>query len=99
MKIRSRTIAVVAAAVLTLASCSASTVDGTGTRAASSGTASAQPSARRTDPPTADSSSCPSRYLPPDPHRPRVALAFTVADDHSTVSGTEKVTFRPDLPI
>src|SRR5437762_5006368 len=44
-------------------------------------------------------SSCPASYLPPDPARPQVSLNFVVSADHGTVSGTEHLTFTPDLPI
>lgn len=52
--------------------------------------------------PTAASSSgsaCPRSYAAPDPQRPRVTLRFTVAPDLTTVTGTEHVSFIPDLPI
>ena len=43
--------------------------------------------------------SCPSAYAAPDPNRPVIELKFTVADDLSTVTGTEHVVFRPDKDI
>ena len=43
--------------------------------------------------------SCPADRAQPDPHRPRIAFDFRLEDDRSTVTGTETVTFTPDLPI
>jgi hypothetical protein len=43
--------------------------------------------------------SCPAHRAEPDPDRPRVALDFRLADDRSTVTGTETLTFTPDLPV
>jgi hypothetical protein len=43
--------------------------------------------------------SCPAGYARPDPNRPRVTLDFSVAADHATVAGSERVVFTPDLPI
>ncbi len=43
--------------------------------------------------------SCRPDYAPPDPDRPQVQLAFTVGRDHRTVTGHERVVFRPDLPV
>ncbi len=45
------------------------------------------------------SPSCPASYAAPDPARPRVALTLAVSAGHTTVSGTEHITFTPDLPI
>lgn len=42
---------------------------------------------------------CPTAYAAPDPDRPRIRLDFDLADDLSTVRGTEQVTFTPDLPV
>ncbi|MEU2347276.1 peptidase M1 [Modestobacter sp. NPDC049651] len=55
---------------------------------------------RRADPapPTADAGGCPSERAAPDPHRPRVDLRFSLADDRRTVTGRETVEFTPDLP-
>jgi aminopeptidase N len=47
---------------------------------------------------SAAASSC-STYALPDPNRPKMTLAFTIATDHRTVRGHEKIVFRPDLPI
>jgi hypothetical protein len=53
--------------------------------------------------PTAGTSSpadvCPARAIAPDPKRPVVELGFDVAADLSTVQGTEKVTFIPDVAV
>ncbi|MDT4944376.1 MAG: hypothetical protein QOH14_1109, partial [Pseudonocardiales bacterium] len=45
------------------------------------------------------SADCPATYAAPDPQRPKVALAFTLAPDLTSVRGTEHVSFTPDLPI
>ena len=42
---------------------------------------------------------CATEYAAPDPRRPVVSLAFAVADDKATATGTERVTFTPDLPV
>ncbi len=42
-------------------------------------------------------SACPPSYAPPDPHRPRLSAAVTVTG--STVTGTQRIVFIPDLPI
>jgi hypothetical protein len=39
---------------------------------------------------------CPVERAGPDPERPRVALAFRLEDDRTTVTGTETVVFTPD---
>jgi hypothetical protein len=35
----------------------------------------------------------------PDPHRPHVVLSFTLSPDLTSVTGTEHISFTPDLPI
>ncbi|HST67476.1 MAG TPA: M1 family aminopeptidase [Mycobacteriales bacterium] len=45
------------------------------------------------------SATCPSSYAAPDPDRPKITLAFDLADDLKTVRGTEDVVFTPDLPV
>lgn len=47
----------------------------------------------------AGAAGCRTTYAAPDPNRPRMTLAFTVSPDHSTVTGTEKVVFRPDRAV
>jgi hypothetical protein len=42
---------------------------------------------------------CPAQRAAPDPRRPVVELAFDLAADLRTVTGTETVTFTPDLPV
>ena len=42
---------------------------------------------------------CRASYAPPDPKRPAVTLTFDVADDHRTVTGTQRVVFTPDRPV
>lgn len=92
-----------------LAACTG-TVDGTGAtahRPAANPTSAATPGPRSS--PTvpgssrssgrSDASVCPARYAAPDPDRPRIALAFTIAPGHATVRGVEQVGFRPDRPV
>ncbi len=50
-------------------------------------------------PTTSPSSSCPAGYLSPDPQRPQVTLTFSLAADHRTVTGHERVVFTPDQSI
>jgi hypothetical protein len=42
---------------------------------------------------------CPAERAEPDRRRPVVALDFRLADDRRTVTGTETLTFTPDLPV
>jgi hypothetical protein len=42
-------------------------------------------------------SACPAERAAPDPDRPVIGLAFTLADDLRTVTGTETVAFTPDV--
>src|SRR5262249_55639033 len=42
---------------------------------------------------------CPAKYAAPDPNRPRIPLTFDLSADLSTVTGTERVRFVPDLPV
>ncbi|MDQ1710662.1 MAG: hypothetical protein QOE45_112 [Frankiaceae bacterium] len=49
--------------------------------------------------PSATAAACRTTYAAPDPDRPVVALSFVVADSKASVRGTERVTFRPDLPV
>lgn len=58
--------------------------------AASSAPAAATPSG---------AAACPATYAQPDPKRPRITLAFDLAEDLATVRGTERVVFTPDLPV
>jgi hypothetical protein len=46
-----------------------------------------------------DDVACPTERAEPDPDRPVIALDFRLADDLSTVTGTETVAFTPDLPV
>jgi aminopeptidase N len=41
---------------------------------------------------------CPAQRAEPDPDRPTLDLEFSLDDDLRTVTGTERVTFTPDLP-
>ncbi|MGY1857765.1 peptidase M1 [Modestobacter sp. SYSU DS0290] len=59
---------------------------------ASSSSASAPVAARSWD------GSCPEARVRPDPDRPVVDLAFALAADLRTVTGTEVVRFTPDVP-
>lgn len=96
-------IAVLAAVCAALSACT--TVEGRGSVVSpSAGTTASTPAPTSTGPGPSQSSSpaaagCPSSYAQPDPKRPRVALKFTVADDMATVTGAERITFTPDLPI
>jgi hypothetical protein len=42
---------------------------------------------------------CSTTYGKPDPKRPVVRLTFDVDESHAEVTGTERVTFTPDLPV
>jgi hypothetical protein len=42
---------------------------------------------------------CPDRYADPDPNRPQITLTFDLSEDASTVTGTERVRFVPDLAV
>lgn len=88
-----------AAAVLTtvvLGGCSETMTAGSGRPnlpAAHGGSAASTPAA---SPP---SRTCPDRYAAPDPNRPRITLDLDISTDLGTVTGTELVHFRPDLPV
>ena len=41
---------------------------------------------------------CPDERAGPDPDRPRITLDFRLEDELTTVTGTERVVFTPDLP-
>ena len=89
-----------AAAALLVAACT-STTAGTGhgsasTRPTSAGTTAGAPPTATTAPPAP--TAC-ATYAAPDPNRPKMTLDFTIASDHRTVQGREKIVFRPDLPI
>jgi hypothetical protein len=47
--------------------------------------------------PAREPGSCPVERAQPDPDRPVVELRFRLADDLRTVTGTERVTFTPDV--
>ncbi|HEX2075183.1 MAG TPA: M1 family aminopeptidase [Geodermatophilus sp.] len=50
--------------------------------------------------PTGPVPGCPTtERATPDPHRPVITLDFRLDDDLRTVTGTETVTFTPDLPV
>jgi hypothetical protein len=51
----------------------------------------------RTAAPEAEEFACPAERAAPDPDRPVVDLDFRLSDDGATVTGTETVTFTPDL--
>jgi hypothetical protein len=88
--------AAAAAAALLLAACTTTTtgrpVDSVHPGRSSS-TPRSQP-ASSAPPPNACTS-----YASPDPNRPRMSLQFTIAADHSRVTGHEHLVFSPDLPI
>ena len=48
--------------------------------------------------PATSAAACPGGRAAPDPDRPVVDLAFSLAGDRRTVTGTETVLFTPDLP-
>jgi hypothetical protein len=93
-----------------VAGCS-STVSGSGT--ATSIASTTPPSSSVSSPPvvptssppsssvstSAAPSSCPTSYAAPDPNRPHMTLKFAVSANLSTVQGTEKISFTPDMPI
>jgi hypothetical protein len=96
--------ATLSAAVLLLSACTATTnvrgtarsggSSGTARSGGSSGTARSGGSSGPTGP-----SDCPNSYAAPDPHRPVVRLAFTVAPGLRAVTGTEQISFTPDEPV
>jgi hypothetical protein len=49
--------------------------------------------------PKAVALTCPPHYLPPDPQRPIVRLAFTVPASRQDLTGTESIAFRPDRAV
>lgn len=93
MRLRRCTAVLVTAAVL-VAGCSSAggTFSDTRPRQPDDGT-SAAPA------PPGGTGACPTSYVQPDPARPRITLAFDLAEDMASVRGTEKVTFTPDLPV
>ncbi len=90
-------LAVVAGAVL-LAACTSAT--GGHGRTIPSGSAVTSSAAPPSSAPasTAHPASC-THYAVPDPRRPHMTVRFTIAADHRTVQGTERVVFHPDRPI
>jgi hypothetical protein len=92
-------------AALVLAACT-STTAGRGSRvpassagAGSSSPAPSSPVAPSSAPASSGRPASCTTYADPDPDRPRMALRFSIGADHRTVSGHERVVFRPDLPI
>jgi hypothetical protein len=91
-------------AIPVLSVCLLAACTGTTAGHASRLTTSTSGSATRSPTPTTTTTTlpadaCPAGYTPPDPNRPKVALAFTISPDLTTVHGTEHVQFTPDLPI
>lgn len=89
-----------AAVTLVCVGCT-STTSGHGMTASSAAHVSTVPTSE--PPPTSSSPSlvpanC-TTYAAPDPNRPNMVLRFTIAADHRSVTGHERITFRPDLPI
>jgi hypothetical protein len=80
-----------AAAVLLSAGCTsfADTVD--------AGRDTGAPPSATSSPHDPGAASCPAQRAEPDPDRPVIDVEFTLDDDLRTVTGTEKVTFTPDL--
>jgi aminopeptidase N len=62
------------------------------------GERAAPPGAAEPTEPTPEAGSCPTRRAEPDPDRPRIDLEFSLDDDLRTITGTETVTFTPDVP-
>lgn len=94
-----RLAALTAVAALLLGACTSRT-DGAGTPAALSPEPSAGSTGASPDPSDGGGApSCPATAVAPDPSRPVVSLSFDVADDLTTVTGSETVRFVPDLPI
>ncbi|MFL6130563.1 MAG: M1 family aminopeptidase [Mycobacteriales bacterium] len=92
---RPRRLAAVALAAVLAAGCSGGAgtfLDARATAGPGTPTATRPPASGAAPP-------CPAGYAQPDPRRPRITLAFDLADDLATVRGTEKVTFTPDLPV
>ncbi|MCW2528356.1 MAG: hypothetical protein JWM76_3216 [Pseudonocardiales bacterium] len=92
-----RAAALVAVAVL-LVSCSATT-NGSGSPASRPVGSPSAGSTSSATAPGSPSGSCPSSYVEPDSKRPQTTLTFDIADDHRTVTGTEKISFTPDADI
>lgn len=96
-------------AILLVAGCSSSAVNGTGSHSPSPSGASSPgitfpastSAAPQSSAPSSSSGSsdCPTTYAAPDPKRPHMSLLFEVSNDHSTVQGTEQVSFTPDKSI
>ncbi len=89
-------VAAVCAATL-LSGCTTAT-HGRGTAAVARRTSASSATTSSTAP-SSSSTACPTTYAAPDPHRPVVALAFVVSNDLASVTGTEHISFTPDLPI
>jgi hypothetical protein len=86
-------------AALLIAACT-STTSGHGVAApASSVGTSSRPSAPSSSPPSTGSTGACIAFALPDPDRPQMSLRFTIAADHQTVHGSERIVFRPDRPI
>jgi hypothetical protein len=52
-----------------------------------------------TGPSAAEDERCPAERAEPDPERPQISLAFRLADDRRSVTGTETLVFTPDLDV
>jgi hypothetical protein len=85
---RARQAALAAAATLLLSGCTSFAGSVT------TPTTHAAPDA--TEPTDAPTGGCPAERARPDPHRPKVDLAFRLEDDRTTVTGTETIVFTPD---
>ncbi|HEX2074443.1 MAG TPA: M1 family aminopeptidase [Geodermatophilus sp.] len=81
-------IALAATLLLALPGCGTSFVD----------TLAAEDAAAAPDAGAEAAPACPAERAEPDADRPVVTLDFRLADDLSTVTGTETVVFTPDLP-
>ena len=92
MNVRRRVLGA-AAGVLLLSGCT-SFADTVGAQHAPAGSATPEHS-----PHAAGERGCPAQRAEPDPERPHVALDFRLADDRTTVTGTETVDFTPDKDV
>ncbi len=94
---RRRAASVVAAAGLLACACT-STIDGRGSARVPTSAPPSRAASSAPAPSSGAAASC-TTYAAPDPDRPRMTLRFTIAADHRSVQGSERVVFRPDKPI
>jgi hypothetical protein len=85
-------------AVVVLTGCT-STISGHGSAGSPVTSAPSGPASTPTGAPSTGGPASCDTYASPDPNRPQMTLHFTIAADHATVTGQEKIVFQPDLPI